>query len=346
MVAAGYEVVLVAPHPRDEIYEGVQIRGVSPAGSRFGRMLRTAREVVARARAEEGAVYHLHDPELLPWSAPLTRQGKVVFDMHEDLPRQILTKSWLPRGLRPVLAAGARLAERWLLRGKRVILAEASYQMGRDWLQDPVTILNFPRVGWLEELAAGHQTGERRKLAYLGAVISERGSLRTIEALGRLKTQGLDLGFACVGPVSDEHRAQLQNAAARLGLDDVSVPGFLPAPEGWATLAGCVAGLALLEPWPNYIESYPTKLFEYMALGLPVIASNFPLYREIVNSSGCGLVVDPLDVEGIAAAVRKLLDDPDQALAMGRRGQQAARERFSWESEEGKLLELYGALCR
>lgn len=346
LASAGFDVVLVAPHAHDEVRDGIQIRGVTPAESRFERMLRTGPKVVARARAERGAVYHLHDPELLPWAGPLARQGAVIFDMHEDLPRQILTKPWLPRWLRPALAAGARLAERWLLRGKRVVLAEASYQTGRPWLQDPVTVLNFPRVNWLEELGAGHQPGERRRLAYLGAVTPQRGSLRTIEALGRLQAQGRELGFACVGPVSEEHRTQLLEAASRHGLADVSVPGYLPAPQGWEELIGCVAGLALLEPQPNYLESYPTKLFEYMALGLPVIASDFPLYREIVSSAGCGLVVNPLDVEGIAAAVGKILDDPDQAIQMGLRGRRAARERFSWESEEKKLLDLYGALSR
>ena len=109
-------------------------------------------------------------------------------------------------------------------------------------------------------------------------------------------------------------------------------------------MARCHIGLAMLEPVPNYLESYPTKLFEYMALGLPVVTSNFPLYREIVERVGCGICVDPRDPVAIAGGMRRLLENPAEASDMGMRGRKAVRERFNWDTEAQKLIAFYALL--
>jgi glycosyltransferase involved in cell wall biosynthesis len=82
-----------------------------------------------------------------------------------------------------------------------------------------------------------------------------------------------------------------------------------------------------------------------MALGLPVIASNFPLYRDLVEGNGCGLCVDPLDECAIAAAIDQLITNPAEAEAMGQRGREAARTRYNWDTEAAKLLSLYALLA-
>ena len=105
-------------------------------------------------------------------------------------------------------------------------------------------------------------------------------------------------------------------------------------------------GLVLCHPAPNYLEALPNKLFETMAAGVPVVASDFPLWRGLVQGSGCGIVVDPLDASAVARAIRRLLENPEQAEAMGRRGQEAVRMRYNWAGEAEKLLALYRGLGR
>ena len=100
-------------------------------------------------------------------------------------------------------------------------------------------------------------------------------------------------------------------------------------------------GLVVLHPSTNYIDALPVKLFEYMASGLPVVASDFPLWRDIIVSSRCGLCVNPLKPEEIADAINQILDNPDEAFKMGKAGKKAVKEIYNWKNEEHKLLEFY-----
>ena len=226
--------------------------------------------------------------------------------MHEDLAKAVLTKGWLPKPLRPLVAAFSRWTERNDSRKMHLVLAEDSYSRNYNWAP-ATTVLNLPRV---DELLAIHEPKHAQPtVAYFGAVNASRGSITVLNTLGRLNASGLKVAFECLGPVSDKHLAELSQVAVRLGVT-LRAPGYTQATAGWHTVAKCQAGLALLHPLPNYTESYPTKIFEYMALGLPVIASNFPLYREVVEGNDCGICVDPLDENAIAAAIRRIIEQP------------------------------------
>jgi len=90
----------------------------------------------------------------------------------------------------------------------------------------------------------------------------------------------------------------------------------------------------------------PTKLFEYMACGIPVVASNFPLWSKLVGDADCGITVDPMDATAPTAAVRRLLDNPEDAARLGENGRRAILERFNWEHEFAKLAALYPRIVR
>jgi glycosyltransferase involved in cell wall biosynthesis len=107
-------------------------------------------------------------------------------------------------------------------------------------------------------------------------------------------------------------------------------------------LRGARVGLLVLHPVEAHLESLPIKLFEYMAAGIPVVASDFPAWRELVGDAG--LLVDPYDVGAIAGAIDTLLDDPQAAEAMGARGRAAVADRYGWEGEAERLLSLYERL--
>src|SRR5262249_18418576 len=126
--------------------------------------------------------------------------------------------------------------------------------------------------------------------------------------------------------------------------DQVCWHGMLDR-TGVADLLGSVrAGLSVLHPEQNFLTALPVKMFEYMAAGIPVIASDFPLWREIIRAAGCGILVDPRDSSAIADAVNYLLTHDEEAEAMGRRGRHAVEEQFNWDREAEKLLAFYRSI--
>lgn len=104
------------------------------------------------------------------------------------------------------------------------------------------------------------------------------------------------------------------------------------------------AGIVIYQPAANHLEAQPIKLFEFMAAGLPVVASDFPLWREIVEGNQCGICVNPTDPEEVKVACLTLIDNPKMAQALGRNGKVAIDKKYNWKSEENKLVELYNQL--
>jgi glycosyltransferase involved in cell wall biosynthesis len=175
-------------------------------------------------------------------------------------------------------------------------------------------------------------------VCFTGAISEERGAFQIVEALrcGSIKLQ-------LAGSYSPR---SLRDVLVRLpGWENVIELGQVKRSRLAAIFGSSLAGLVLFHPVPNNVNAQPNKLFEYMSAGLPVIASDFTLWRQIVEGVGCGLCVDPLDPTGVARAMAWLAEHPDEARAMGQRGKAAVRERFNWESEARKLKEIYMELA-
>lgn len=106
------------------------------------------------------------------------------------------------------------------------------------------------------------------------------------------------------------------------------------------------AGLVVFQPARNHINAQPNKLFEYMAAGLPVIASEFPLWKTIVEGENCGICVNPLDVESVRTACVFLMENDEIAESLGKNGRRAIEEKYNWNCEEEKLVSLYRELIK
>lgn len=343
LAKAGHEVHLVAPGPvgHDEMRLGVQIHYIERGRTRLQRFAVTGARALARGLALRPDVVHLHDPELLlhaPWAR--LRCDRVIFDMHEDLPKSLRTKHWIARPLRGAVSNAAAAAERLLLNGMEVVYAEDSYRVSRPWLRDHITLHNMPIVATLTRFERIRTAPP--SLGYIGSVTAARGCLTALEVVGELARRGLVVAHDCVGEVDGPLMAEARRLIERHMLENVRFHGYQPAEAGYRIIAGTSIGLAILHPEPNYLESYPTKMFEYMAMGIPVIASDFPLYKRVLEETGAGIAVDPLDVAGIADAVQKLLSDTELLARMGRNGREAVARAYSWESEAEKLLRMYG----
>jgi len=337
LAAAGYDVAYVVPHTHDETVEGVRILAVEPPGSGRERMTVTARAVHDRALAEgPEATIHLHDSDLLLLGFRLKGAGRrVVYDAHEDTPKQMRYQHWIPRLLRPVAGAVFGVLETAAGRMFDAVIA-AEPENARRFPKDRTTVIqNFPISDELVAPDALPYAERPTLVAYVGSITRVRGLEEMVRAVQALP-EGLGAELALGGPF---HPAALEEEVR--GAPRVQVLGYLGRKEVASLLGRARVGLVVLHPVRKYVESYPTKLFEYMAAGVPVVASDFPVWREIVEEAGCGLVVDPHDADALAEAVRWLLEHPAEAEAMGARGREAVRERYSWDGEAERLLAFY-----
>jgi glycosyltransferase involved in cell wall biosynthesis len=293
-----------------------------------------------KLRSIKSDIVHLHDPELLPLGLLLKLKGKIViYDMHENLPKEILTKPYLNKFIRKPLSFLLNEFESFLFRFMPVVFAENSYPNDFKSVKKSTIVLNFPLV---DEMKKKEMVKKRLQftVGYLGGISAERGALMQLNVVEELRSEGLDINTLFIGPVAEDVlRSEIYERATSKGW--AIFTGRVKPEIGWAKISECHVGFAILEPSPNFIESYPTKLFEYMVLGLPCIVSDFPLYRKIVEESECGLLSDPLDKDKIKASVRWIMNNPQNALEMGIKGNACVTEKYSWNSEFQKLEKFY-----
>jgi glycosyltransferase involved in cell wall biosynthesis len=358
LAEAGFRVIVAACASRPATRHDVIIRPLIASRSRLVRMLVRPWLALAVTLRERPDVVHFHDPELVPVGLLLrlipSGRPRVIYDVHEDLPRQLLAKTWIPATLRPLLARWLDRIEPWSAKHFDLVVAASEPIAKRFGRSQTMVVRNLPR--WedfstdapraqLETLAypateddGGDRDGPR--IVYTGALGPERGTKEMVEAIDRCDP-ALGIRLVLAGPADpgEIDAVRLLDGWRRTEYLGVVSPENLPHLLGTASV-----GLVLLHPMRHYQEAYPTKLFEYMAAGLPVIASNFPLWRPIIEGIGCGLLVDPLDPEGIASAMMWLVRHPEDADSMGRRGRDAVRSTYTWETEASRLVERYDQL--
>jgi glycosyltransferase involved in cell wall biosynthesis len=346
LAGAGHDVTLIVPVEDLNVVGrrecGVRIVPLRRAKGRAGRMLAAPVAAFRAAVAENADLYHLHDPELMPWGWLLRRLGKrVVYDAHEDLPKQTLGKEWIPRWLRWPIGRAGRLAEVFAARAFDGIVAATESIAANFSTPRKAVVRNFPLPA---EFAGGtgRPYAERRPLvAYVGGLTRDRGLITAVDAMHRLPDR-LEARLVLAGSFAPpSFEGVLRD---RPGWRRAEHRGHLGRGEVSRLLSEARVGLVTLWPQANYLEALPVKLFEYMMAGLPVVASDFPAWRPLVAGPGCGLLVDPADPAAVAGAIRWLLEHPAEAEAMGRRGQEAVTRQWTWHAEFRKLEALYAAL--
>jgi glycosyltransferase involved in cell wall biosynthesis len=341
LAEAGYEVHLVAPGATESVVDGVRLHGLPRAPGRLRRMTSTVIGAYRVARSLRADVYHLHDPELIPAGLLLRAGGaQVVYDVHEHLPQQILSKPWVHVRARRGLAALADRGERIAARHLSAIVAAEPHVHDRlaGAARRAVTVMNYPS---LEEFAPAIRPWDEKamEVCYVGGLTEIRGAREMVRAIAR--TSGT---LTLAGDFSPPSlRDELESEP---GWRQVAALGRVGRPEVAATMGRARAGLVVLKPVPKYLEATATKLFEYMAAGIPVIASDFPSWRAILDRHDSGVCVDPDDPQAIAAAIQRMLDDDETGSRMGGNGRRAVEQLYGWDGERDKLLALYEELER
>ena len=349
LAAQNHEVVLIAPQSfsaegrlRPSVFNGA-----------IGRAARLNRSAIAlkAALSETFNVYHFHDPELIPAALvlkALRRDSAVIYDVHEDYPSMMLDKYWLPRWTRPSAALGARLANR--LAGKfldGLVAADGGVaeDLKKAGAKNIFLHYNFPA---LDLFAPANPALARPScdLVYIGGLSERAGIFVLFDALGILARSGVRPKVRLAGYTDGEAgRVAIETALQRAGLwDRVKFDGRLAHTQVPAWLQQGRIGLVLLQAIPKFMKNIPSKMFEYWACGLPVLASDLPPARQFLIDGDNGYRFSPASASELAERIADLLSHPDECRLLGQNGRRMIESQWNNERQIEGLLGFYARL--
>jgi glycosyltransferase involved in cell wall biosynthesis len=341
LVKVGYEIHLIAQEAPDKVIEGIHLHSISKIkDNRLKRMTQTVFSVYQQAVKIDADIYHFHDPELISIGLLLKAKGKkVIYDVHEDLPRDILTKDWIPKYLKKTISIFAEKIENNAAKNLDAMVSATPY-INRRFInlnKNSIDLKNYPILTEIYPYTDDFNT-QKVTFCYIGGISKIRGIFEIIEAISQVKVKLLLAG-------SFNNMEEKSIAINMEGWQYVEDLGYIDRQGILEVLQKSVAGLVVLHPTIAYINSLPIKMFEYMSAGIPVIASNFPLWREIVEGNQCGICIDPQDPQAIATAMQWILEHPVAAKEMGVNGRKAIEKKYNWEQESKALINLYSRLA-
>ncbi|NHN29382.1 glycosyltransferase family 4 protein [Paenibacillus agricola] len=348
----GHDVRLIAAHDKNELVGGIQVIGIGKGPKhRLARMLVTTARVFRECLKQKADIYHYHDPELMPIGLLLKWLGKrVIYDVHEDVPRDIYSKFWIPGWLKKPVSLCVEATERFVAKRMDAIVPATPYIANRFRTYNPHTyeIQNFPLLDELVSLEVEvndneNKSGEMNYIAYIGSISEVRGIKDTMECLEQLNLV-MPVRLLLGGDFSPP--ALLDEVRQLRGWQYVDYRGRVDREQFREMMAQSKVGLVVLHPEPNFMMSQPNKLFEYMSASVPVLASDFPLWKLIVEGNQCGMCIPPMQPHLMTQAIQYMLEHPEETRRMGENGRTAAATQYNWQPEGRKLNELYERLMR
>lgn len=338
LVEAGYKVhLVVADGARHERKSGVIIHDIGGFTNRKKRFLFAPWKILRRARYIPADAYQIHDPELIPMAMLLKYISKkpVVYDIHESYSEQFLHKDYLSLWQRKLSSTGIKILEKLAVRYLDAAIAATGHIA--EQFDDVVTLHNYPLLSEWQNAPEDLQRYASRNICYLGSISKERGLSQLIKAIEEVDcTLHLAGSYATPG-----YQEELM---AMPGYQKLVEYGYVDRQKAFEILSQCAIGVVLLESCPNYLHSLATKMFEYMAAGLPILVSDLPANRKLLDRADTGIYIDPSDVSVIRDTLTKMLSEPEKLARMGAEGKRLVTQELSWEREKEIYLRLYEEL--
>jgi glycosyltransferase involved in cell wall biosynthesis len=343
----GFKVsILTNDGQSDEELEGISIYACSQLWPRWATLVAAKRQFLAKALEIDADIYQIHSPELLGMGLALKRRGKkIVYDAHEDMPRHILEKEWLPLYTRSAIAKSFELYMLYALAQYDQIISPHSHVVRelQAKLGKGVVVANFPIVSEQSASVMADFADRGNVLIYSGTVYRYSNQEEILTALGAFE----NVEYRIAGHIDEAHAAKLLSSAHG---HKASFLGRLNRSDLARFYQSALVGLVVYDYKLNLgwkLGSYGTnKVFEYMEAGIPFICTDYDLWKDIVDRYNCGICVTPGSVEEITAAMKLLITNKELAFEMGKNGRRAVLEEFNWASEEEKYIKLFEKLAQ
>jgi len=347
MARRGHEVSLICPWnaKNGEVREGVTLRTFPRANSRMMRPFLIpwglGKRLIPLLR--EAEIIHFHDLDILPLMAGLAPFKRVVYDVHENYPDEMLVRQWIPQPLRRPLYHGVCFVQAGLSR----IVHNAVFvipEIGKhfpDKVLRTTIVRNYATLDLLQ-VCSDDYLARRDTVVFTGSNYESNGTLLFLEIAARFKARHSHLDFLMTDRWSDSSIRERSLAFIRThGLTNVTIAPNLPPHRIMEYLNCATIGIAPGLRETKHIHALPTKLFEYMAAGLPIVSSDLPNETHLARETGAVLLCKPEEPEAFVSAIEKLLRNREYAYECGQKGQHAFRDRFCWESQIENIEAFY-----
>jgi len=336
LVKAGYDVTLIAQHNKEEVVEGVKIVPLPKPRNRFERMTRVVWKLIILALKEKADVYHFHDPELIFAGLILRLSGeKVIYDVHEDVSQQILTKDWIRSYIvRKIVSFFFKGFENLSCVFFNGIVTATPDIEKKFPSQKTITLRNFPILELIDKAKPLNIDKRKPVIIYVGGLTKIRGIKEIIQSM---EFVGDKAELWLLGKwENEEFKKECENLK---GWRYTKYLGLKPLEEVYVYLKSADIGLHCVYNIKRYMVGLPIKVFEYAAARLPIIISDSAYWRN--EFDGCALFVDPKNPKDIASKILQLLEYDKLRSKLAKRGRKIVLEHCNWDQESNKLLELY-----
>lgn len=347
--SVGYQVYMLVNDsmPSEEV-GGVNIisTNIEPK-NRLERFIKTKRKMLELALKIDAKIYQFHDPDLIGFALKLKKKKpniKIVFDSHEDIPAQILKKEWIPAIFR-------KLVSKCFEKYQNTTLKKFDYLVGvtphlveklKKINNNVEMVTNYPLLEKendeiIEEKEIIRSNGS---ICFAGGISKQWNHHIILQAL-----EEMDIKYILCGSGDEEYLKELKKYTS---WNKVDYKGKIPFEKVKRVYQEAQMGIALLAYSPNtdYKQGTlgNTKIFEFMQAGIPIICTDFVLWKEIVAKNGCGICVNPTDIEAIRNAIEYLSNNPEICKSMGQNGKKLVDEELNWNSQFCKLAKVYNEL--
>jgi glycosyltransferase involved in cell wall biosynthesis len=286
-------------------------------------------------------IYQLHSPELISLGLELKRRGKIIiYDAHEDLPKHILEKDWIPSFLRKPISLIIDAYMKRALKKYDEIISPHSHVV--DYLvnvnKNVTLITNFAKFDSSLNYDLSHYLSRENSICYSGTVYLHSNQEFILDAISNIE----NLKYQIVGFIDKNHKKQLSE---RKGFEKLLFLDRIPWEELNNFYSKSLIGMVIIDYKQNLGNKKGTyavnKMFEYMQAGLPIICSDYDLWKDVVNKYKCGICVEPQNTRQIEDAIRYLIGNKEKAYEMGQNGRKGVREEYNWSTQEREYLKIF-----
>jgi glycosyltransferase involved in cell wall biosynthesis len=342
---ADYEVFCALPDAKDQNMNGLVSISLPTASRLLERILRCHPVMLWKCVRLRPDIVHIFLPELIPAAFIFKWLGAgIVYEVQENLFKKFSIKQFNNHA---IYQAFFKYFDRLARKEFHLIFTENAYLQEYRQLAKPYAIVrNFVSLPVIDSIPGNESpVSARYEFLYVGVVSIERCLDTLLLAMAELKSKYADFHVHIFGTLRVNMREIRTLEGYAQVSEHITFYGYQDQKVALGFARRCIAGIALLKPVADYPDSYTTKLFEYMALGLPVITSDFSLYRQVVEQSECGFCISPYNAGALSEKLTWLIENEDARIEMGRNGRKSAEIRYNWTTEKSALLSIYKSIA-